>query len=195
MTKLLQLLWRHPGVRAARYEWSLYRDLWRWSRGQILVPDSAVVLPHQPGRLQLVGMFSVVILIELVVMHLLLPEGVLRVIALLISVWGLVFIWALIGSERIRPSYIDSERVVLRRGRKVFADIPLELIAKRSRSRGHAAETVIVDAELTLGGPAGTDTLLTLHTPIDAAEDTYPWQKKRTQPVSRVRFYSGDVVG
>lgn len=195
MTKVWRLLRKHPAVRAAQYECGLYRDLWRWSRGCTLVPESAEALPHQPGRLQLVAMFSVVILIELVVVHLLLPEGMLRIAALLLSVWGLVFIWALIGSERIRPSYIDSERVVLRRGRKVFVDIPRELIAKQSRSRSHAAETGIADGELTLGGPAGTDTLLTLHTSIDAAEDTFPWQKKRTQPVSRVRFYSGDVVG
>ena len=181
-------------MRAAQYEWSLYRDLWRWARGQTLVPGSAEALPHQPGRLQLVAMFTVVILIEIVVVHLLLPEGALRILALLLSVWGIVFIWALIASERIRPSYSDSERVVLRRGRKIFVDIPRELIAKQSHSRSHAAETVVSDGKLTLGGPAGTDTLLTLRTPIDAAEDTYPWQKKRTQLVSRVRFYSGGVM-
>ena len=194
VTKVLQLVRRHPAIRAAQYEWSLYRDLWRWARGRTLVPGSAEALPHQPGRLQLVAMFTVVILIEIVVVHLLLPEGALRILALLLSVWGIVFIWALIASERIRPSYSDSEHVVLRRGRKIFADIPRELIAKQSHSRSHAAETVVSDGELTLGGPAGTDTLLTLRTPIDAAEDTYPWQKKRTQPVSRVRFYSGGVM-
>ena len=124
MTKVLQLVRRHPAIRAAQYEWSLYRDLWRWARGRTLVPGSAEALPHQPGRLQLVAMFTVVILIEIVVVHLLLPEGALRILALLLSVWGIVFIWALIASERIRPSYSDSERVVLRRGRKIFADIP-----------------------------------------------------------------------
>lgn len=193
MHEVLQFLSRHPAVRAARYEWSLYRDLWRWSRGETLVPRNAEALPHQPGRLQLVCMFTVVMLIELVVVHLLLPEGVLRVVALLLSLWGIVFIWALIGSERIRPSYIDSERLVLRRGRKIFANIPLKLITAQTRSRSHASETEVSEGELVLGGPAGTDTLIKLSAPVDATEDTYPWQKQRTQPVSRVRFYSGET--
>ena len=194
VTKVLHLLRQHPAVRAARYEWGLYRDLWWWTRGRTLLPEGAEAFPHQPGRLQLVAMFTVVILIELVVVHLLLPEGALRILALLLSVWGIVFIWALIASERIRPSYHDSQRVVLRRGRKIFADISRDLISKQSPSRSHAAETVVGDGELILGGPAGTDILLTLHAPIEAAEDTYPWQKKRTQLVSRVRFYSGGVI-
>ncbi|GAB3074924.1 hypothetical protein [Corynebacterium aquatimens] len=189
--KVWALARRHPGVRAAQYEWNLYRDLVRWVRGTTLVPDGAHAFPHQPGRLQLVAMFTVVLLVELVVVHLMLPDGALRIVALLLSVWGIVFIWALIASERIRPSYSDDKTLVLRRGRKVFAEIPRDIIASQTQSRNHTSETVVGDNELTLGGPAGTDTLLTLLEPIDAAEDTYPWQKKRTQPVRRVRFYAG----
>lgn len=195
VTELLHLLGRHPAIRAARYEWGLYHDFWHWIRHRTLLPEGAQALPHQPGRLQLVAMFTVVILTEIVVVHLLLPEGAPRIVALLLSMWGIVFIWALIASERIRPSYMDGERVVLRRGRKIFADIPRELIARQSHSRSHAAETVVGDGELILGGPAGTDILLTLHTPIEAAEDTYPWQKKRTRRVTRVRFYSDGMMG
>lgn len=191
MNRAWSWLCKHPAARAARYEAGLYRDLWRWVRGTTVVPDGAHVLPHQPGRLQLVGMFTVVLLVELIVVHLLLPAGTLRFVAFILSVWGVVFVWAIMARERIHPSFVDDEHIVLRRGVLEFARIPKALIATQTHSRSHASDTEVTGGELVVGGPAGTDTLLTLHEPIDAAEDTYPWQKKRTQPVSRVRFYSG----
>lgn len=193
MNKTWSLLRKHPAVRAARYEAGLYRDLVWWLCGKTVVPGGAQVLPHQPGRLQLVGMFTVVLLVELVVVHLLLPDGALQILALVLSVWGVLFVWALVASERVRPSYIDADRLVLRRGHKVFAEIPRQIIHTHRHATGYATDTAVADGELVIGGPAGTDTLLILRSPVLATEDTYPWQKKRTQPVSRVRFYSGGI--
>ncbi|EFK53928.1 hypothetical protein HMPREF0291_11585 [Corynebacterium genitalium ATCC 33030] len=39
-----------------------------------------------------------------------------------------------------------------------------------------------------------TDTQIILLEPVRATEDTYPWQKKRTAPVTRIRFYAGGVL-
>lgn len=57
-----------------------------------------------------------------------------------------------------------------------------------------ASDVALGDGELALGGPAGTDVLLDLREPVDAAHDTYPWQKARTEPVTRVRFYAGQTA-
>ncbi|MCP1388051.1 hypothetical protein M5J20_07580 [Corynebacterium sp. TA-R-1] len=193
MRRAWELVQRHPGVRAARYELSLYRDLARWMRGRVEVPAGAAALPHQPGRLQMLGFLTAIMLVEIVAVHLLLPPGTVRIVAFVVSVWGVVFVWALVASERVRPSYVTDEEIVLRRGRKVFAAVPRETVAAVRRDRSFASDVALGDGELALGGPAGTDLFLELREPVDAAHDTYPWQKVRTEPVTRLRFYAGGV--
>ena len=111
--KLRTLAAKHPAVRAGRYELGLYCDLIRWARGRTDVSEGARALPHPPGRLQMLGFLTAVLLIELVAVHLLLPSGTVRLIALLLSLWGIVFVWGLVASERVRPSYIDDQQLSL----------------------------------------------------------------------------------
>lgn len=192
--KIRTLAMKHPGVRAVCYELGLYRDLLRWARGGVDVPCGATALPHPPGRLQILGFLTAVLVIELVTVHLLLPAGTVRLVALLLSVWGIVFVWGLVASERVRPSFIDDQRLVLRRGRKIFADIPLVHVSQWSTRRSYQTDVTVNDEQLTVGGSAGTDTQIILLEPVMATEDTYPWQKKRTAPVTRIRFYAGGVL-
>lgn len=95
MNRVWRFAQRHPAYRMGRYELGLYRDLWRWIHGEQLIPVGAVALPHPPGRLQMMAMFTVVLVVEMVVLHLLLPPGALRIVALLLSIWAVVFIWGL----------------------------------------------------------------------------------------------------
>lgn len=191
MSSILSLWKKHPGFRLARYELELYRDLLRWIRGHRLVPEDAEVLPHPPGRLQMLVSVISVLCIEMVVVHLLLPAGTVRLVALLLSIWGIVYVASLIGSERIRPSYVADDVTVLRRGKLVFAEIPASLIKQKHHQRTFASEVSIDSDTLTVGGAGGTDTLLKLSKPVDAAGDRYPWQRPRMQPVTQVRYYAG----
>ena len=191
MDKVLSLWKKHPGFRLARYELELYRDLLRWIRGHRLVPEDAEVLPHPPGRLQMLVSVISVLCVEMVVVHLLLPAGTVRLVALLLSIWGIVYVASLIGSERIRPSYVADDVTVLRRGKLVFAEIPASLIKQRHHQRTFASEVSIDSDTLTVGGAGGTDTLLELSEAIDVAGDRYPWQRPRMQPVTQIRYYAG----
>lgn len=190
-SRAITLLKKHPAYRVAKFELGLYRDLGRWIRGRCLVPDSASPLPHPPGRLQMLGFVTAVLAIEMVVVHLLLPAGLVRLVALLLSLWAVVWVWSLIAGERIRPSYEGPDALVLRRGRTVFAEVPALLVAQRRTERTFASDIEIEGNTLTVGGSGGTDTLLELSEPIEAAGDRYPWQKAKTAPVTRVRFYAG----
>lgn len=190
MDRIWGFLGKHPGFRLAKYEFSLYRDLWLWIRGETLLPAGAQALPHPPGRLQILGFVTAVLVVEMVVVHLILPTGVVRVVALLLSLWAIIFVWGLIAAERIRPSYISDDVTVLRRGRTVFAEIPTAIVQNKSVDRSFASEIEIRDGELTVGGPAGTDTLLQLSAPVMATPDRYPWQRPQPMEVDRVRFFS-----
>lgn len=189
MDRIWRFLGKHPGFRFAKYELSLYRDLWRWMRGETLLPVGAQALPHPPGRLQMLGFVTAVLVVEMVVIHLILPAGVVRVVALLLSLWAIIFVWGLIAAERIRPGYISDDVIVLRRGRTVFAEIPTAIVQTKSVDRSFASEIEIRDGQLTVGGPAGTDTLLQLSAPVMATPDRYPWQRPQPMEVNKVRFF------
>ncbi|OHO66076.1 MULTISPECIES: hypothetical protein [Corynebacterium] len=189
MANVWRFVEKHPGFRLAKYEVGLYQDLWRWMRGQTLIPTGAVALPHPPGRLQMLGFITAVLVVEMVVVHLLLPAGVLRIAALLLSLWAVVFVWGLIAAERIRPSYVTNELTVLRRGNTVFVEVPMALVRSKRADRTFESAIVIREGELTVGGPAGTDTLLLLSEPVQASPDRYPWQRALPTEVTKVRFY------
>lgn len=189
MASIWRLVEKHPGFRLAKYEIGLYHDLWRWLRGQTLVPAGAVALPHPPGRLQMLGFLTAVLVIEMVAVHFVLPAGVLRILALLLSVWAIIFVWGLIAAERIRPSYVTEELTVLRRGKTVFVQVPMALVRSKRADRTFESAVVISKGELTVGGPAGTDTYLDLSEPVQASADRYPWQRAHPKEVTKVRFY------
>lgn len=138
----------------------------------------------------MLGFVTAVLVVEMVVVHLILPAGVVRVVALLVSLWAIIFVWGLIAAERIRPSYISDDVTVLRRGRTVFAEIPTAVVQHKCVDRSFASAIEIRDGELTVGGPAGTDTLLQLSAPVMATPDRYPWQRPQPMEVDRVRFFS-----
>lgn len=142
----------------------------------------------------MLGFLTAVMLVELVAVHFMLPAGVLRVVALVLSVWGLVFVWAMIASERVRPGYVDDQELVLRRGAKVFAVVPLAAVSDARRDRTFEAVVAVGGGELVVGGPVGTDVVLELRSPVAAWLDRYPWQRAISEDVSRVRFYSGGEV-
>ena len=189
MANVWRFVKKHPGFRLAKYEVGLYLDLWRWMRGQTLIPTGAVALPHPPGRLQMLGFLTAVLVVEMIVVHLLLPAGVLRILALLLSLWAIIFVWGLIAAERIRPSYVTDELTVLRRGNTVFVEVPMALVRSKRADRTFESAIVIREGEITVGGPAGTDTLLLLSEPVQASPDRYPWQRALTTEVTKVRFY------
>ncbi|WP_185966072.1 hypothetical protein [Corynebacterium guaraldiae] len=60
----------------------------------------------------MLGFVTAVLVVEMVVVHLILPAGVVRVVALLLSLWAIIFVWGLIAAERIRPGYISDDVIV-----------------------------------------------------------------------------------
>lgn len=192
LRSFLRLLRKHPGFRLAKYELGLYRDLIHWIRRETLIPEGAVAIPHQPGRLQMLGIVTGVLAIEAGVVHLVLPEGIIRVVALLLSLWALVFVWGLIAAERIRPSYFDDKTVVLRRGRTLFTEIPTTSVHSVTDSPSYTSAVEVADGVLTFGGPAGTDTLICLHEDVLAYPDRYPWQRPVPVRIKRIRYYRGN---
>lgn len=179
-----------PPLKLFVWEASAWRDLWFLLRGRVLVPADAVALPARRGVWQLPTMFSAAIMIEIVAVELLLPWLWLRLVLLATSLYALPLMWGVIAARMIRPHYLTAEELVLRRGNTVVAQIPRHQITAARLDRRFSAEQWDISAEvLTLGGQDGTNVLLTVAGPVPAGHDRWPWQPKRSSPVSTVLLW------
>lgn len=89
-----------------------------------LIPSGAEAFPAREGTLAITLAFGVVTLVEVAVLHLVLPWPTLSVALTLISVYGLLLLLGVIASRWDHPHYATSMSLVLRNGTHVVADIP-----------------------------------------------------------------------
>lgn len=160
--------------RLLRNQARLYTGLWLWLR-RATDRDSREQQPLTAGRgvLTLPMAFLAATLIEVVVLHLVIPWAWLSITLAVISLWSLVFLFALVVADIAYPHYVTGQDVVLRRTGRVAARIPLERIAAVAECRryNHTAPA-FEDGRLFLAGPDGTNADLTLHDPVTVHIDS-----------------------
>jgi hypothetical protein len=129
-------------MRAVRFviafEIAMWRSLYRWvfRRPRVSTPGAtafgytAVVSP-------LLWAFIGVSAIELPILHLLLPWPAVRLIADIVSVYGLLWMFGLMASLRVHPHVVDEAGLRLRHGTTVDLRIPWGAVhTVRARTRG-----------------------------------------------------------
>lgn len=179
-----------PQLKFIVWEATAWRNLWYLLRGRVLAPADSVALPARRGMWQLPAMFSGALVIEIVAVELLLPWWWLRLVFLVGSLYSLPLMWGVVAARMIRPHYLTADELVLRRGSEVVARIPRRQLRAARLDRGFGAQQWDISAGvLSLGGQDGTNVLLTLTEPVPAGHDRWPWQVKRTSPVSTVRLW------
>jgi len=134
-----------PDVRALRqlpkrallFELSLYRSLFRWGLRR---PVADTPEERPVGYSQLVApvlwLWIFGSAVEVVVVHLLLPWDSLRTAALVIGIWGLLWMIGLLASMRAYPHLVAPDYVRVRQGPRVDLRIPwadVESVTARRR--------------------------------------------------------------
>lgn len=120
-----------------RYELGIWRSLAVWllrlrrdRPGIATFSYAGVVTP-------LLIAFIVVSAIELPILHFLLPWETVRLIADIVSVWGLVWMIGLLAAMRVHPHEVGPAGIRIRGGFTVDVTVPWSAIASvRSRGRG-----------------------------------------------------------
>lgn len=95
-----------------RAYWCLYLAIARKRR----VPDGAQSFGYSKGSLTFPTAIVVVSTIELGVVHLLVPWTWLRIVLLVLSVWGVLFIFGLFATRIVHPHIVTDESLQLRWG-------------------------------------------------------------------------------
>ncbi|MEJ6018622.1 hypothetical protein [Corynebacterium sp. H113] len=167
-----------------------WADLVRLIRRQELVPADATPLRGSADIWHLPLAMTIASVIEIVAIELLVNALWLRLLLLIMSIYGVLMMWGIIGGQLTRPHYATPTNIVLRHGREVLAVIPRTTITRIRHARGYCDERRVCDGNhLVLGGPNGTNVLIELSHPVKVAHDTWPWQKKRVSEVNAIELW------
>lgn len=174
-----------------RAEIRAYRALWLWIRGRhSRVEPGAIVLGAHKGTLVMPVAFAVATVVEIVVLHLLLPWMWLRMSLAVASVWSLVALFGYLAIHRTNPHYLTDKSLVLRQSGAVVAVIDrtdIESIALGPRFT--ETTPAIKDGRLYLPNADGTNVDLALARPVLARLPALMPSRRIAEQVSRISVY------
>jgi hypothetical protein len=115
---------------AVMFELRLYRSLYRWVTRRPVAPSAdveAVGYSQTVTPIMLLWIFASAI--EMVAVHLLIPWQTVRIILLIISAWGLIWMVGFLASLKVYPHLLSESILRIRHGATVDIVIPLDAIA------------------------------------------------------------------
>ncbi|WP_231390278.1 hypothetical protein [Nocardia sp. CNY236] len=177
-----------PFVRA---ELKAYRALWLWIRGRHSeVEAGALVLDARRGTLAMPVAFAVATLLEIIVLHLLLPWTWVRVSVAVASVWSLVALLGHLAIHLTSPHFLTDTSLVLRRSGAVVAVVDrTDIESITSRHRFTETAPTVRDGRLHLPNADGTNIDLTLARPVTARLPALLPSRRITAEVTRISVY------
>lgn len=162
-------------------ELRLFEAVWQLATGRRDVRDDEVGIAYAKGRLPVELVFAGLALMELVAVDLLVPWEALgsfawlRLVVLLASAYGVLWIAVWMVAERTRPHLATDDALVLRWGHLPIATVPWTAIQDASVHRRYTAD----DTRLTHDVPLqGTNVDIELLAPIEAR---IPFRRRRRE--------------
>ncbi len=179
-----------------RAEFSLVPSLGRLVlRRPSIRPGSVAVTYHRESAAMMWAMTGV-ILLEIVAFHVLIPWPTIRVIALVLSVYSLIWVVGFIAGFAVYPHLLDTQTLRVRHGPTVEVAVPLaqvERIDHRARDLTGVRSIRYDDSPQALEGPAlhiaqGGRTNLDL----TLTEAVGGWPAAQGRKVGRLHFWADD---
>lgn len=178
---------------ATEMESRMWGSLFRWlfRRGPYDVGPGAVAFGHTKAVKPFLITFLALSVFEIPLFHFIIPWTVVRIILLVVSGYGLIWMLGLIASMVLRPHVLDDRGIRIRNGMLLDVTIPWSQVASvRARDRstppggGIQSEDGILS--LSAGGQTNVDVLL--REPVSFGLP----RKKPADPVTQVRFVVDD---
>ncbi|MBF9134525.1 hypothetical protein I0C86_37195 [Plantactinospora sp. S1510] len=191
-TRVLPLL-----RKAAAYEVTTWRSLYRWIRRRPVAPEGATAFSYAGVVTPLLIVFIVVSAIEIPILDLILPWKTARIIAAAVGVYGLLWMIGLLASLRVHPHVLGDAGIRIRNAASIDVTLPwdaVETVRKRYRSL-ESSRAVQVDRTgativLNIGTASQTSVDIVLRRPM-----VVPVRKGADEPVHEVRCYADDPEG
>jgi hypothetical protein len=134
--------------RLVRMEIGVWRSLFFWITRRVpgAGPDTEA-FSYSRQVAPIIGAFIFVSLIELPVVHLLIPWDSVRIVVLILSVWGLLWMFGYAASVKVFPHLLDARGLRVRYGATVDVRVPWDAVAEVRAARGSvgSGKSVVVE--------------------------------------------------
>lgn len=124
-----------PAVSEVRYYYSLVLAL----AGKRQVPAGVAFFGYTKGVMAVPVAIVMVSLVELVAVHLLVPWQWLRIVLLISSIWGVLFVAGFFAARIVNPHLVSHDDLTLRWGLQTVLSTPLSNVVSAGRHANHAA--------------------------------------------------------
>lgn len=169
-----------------------YTSLWLWMRGgDADIEPGALVFRSNRGTMTLPIAFGVATVVEIGVLHFVLPWTWLRTTLAVLSVWSLFALFGYLAVHRVRPHYLTEAYFVVRQAGSTIAAIERTAVASVALSRrfSETHPTVITD-RLYLPNIDGTNIDIVLAQPISIHVPAFLPPNRRTSTIQSISMYS-----
>lgn len=154
-----------PAISEIRSMWGLCLVI----AGRKRVPARATPFGYTKGTLVMPAVLLVLCMGELLVVHLVVPWQWLRLVLLVLTVWGTLFILGFFASRAVNPHFISAGALHLRWGHKKVLTTPLTNILSAQRHTNHTHVQPFAQGErMVLTQFRGANVRLRLEEPVEA---------------------------
>ncbi len=183
-----------PSIRMFITELANVNNLFLLIRGKRAgVDENTVGLSYAKGSLGLPIAFLVATVIEVIILHLVIPWAWVRVVVLIVSIYSVVLVLGYLAARVVHPHLLNREHLLLRAGRHVVARIPRGQIAKVVVTNRYK-HTYPVDegGQLHLASNPGTNVDLVLSQPVHVTLPGILATQRRSFDTREISLYLED---
>ena len=113
---------------AVRLEVSLYGALLRWVTRRPAVPPGTTAVGYGQLVAPMMGLWIFASALEVPLVHVLTPWESLRIVLLVVSIWGLVWMLGMYAAIRTHPHLVDEEGILVRYATTVDVRLPWQAV-------------------------------------------------------------------
>ncbi|WP_051162000.1 hypothetical protein [Nocardia brevicatena] len=155
-----------------------------------MAESNGTVFPASSGAFTLPAAFTAATVIEIGVLHLLIPWAWLRWVLDAVSVVSIAALFAVVAKDARNPHRLVDGRLVLHRFGKEVAGIPVTEISGVGGGRRYSpTEPEVADGELCLPNQDGTNVEILLRRPRTVTLAGLAGRPGRSGDITRVRLY------
>lgn len=134
--------------------------------------------------------FLVATVLEMTVLHILIPWAWLSVLLGVLTLWSLLWVFAVVVADIAYPHYVTDRALVLRRGGREIATIAFDRIAAVAEHRRYNhTGTALEGDRLFLAGPDGTTVDVTLREPVGVRVESLLPSGRISAEVTRISLF------
>ncbi|MEV0718559.1 hypothetical protein [Asanoa sp. NPDC050611] len=178
---------------AATYERGVWVSLFRWVLRR---PDPAgpgARFGYSATMMPVLLAFIGVSIVEIPILHFLLPWRTVQIVVFAVSIWGLLWMVGLLGAVRVHPHLVTADGLRIRSGFTVDAFVPWSAVAEiRHRNRPLEKSKGLQFAETADGGLVGKVVVLG-QTNVEVVLTAPAEVGLSRGPVTEVHFWADDA--